>query len=252
MSVLSFPEVGDFVVQLDRVECFAAQGADDATIEIRFIGPVFAYWLELRGTPAIHASALDLEDRAVLFLADNGGGKSTLAAECLRSGMRLIADDISVLARNGESVNVMPSYPQMRMWPELADRYVHGWKNLPWVHPGCEKYRVPVGAEGIGAFCDTPRSVAVAYFLDRRSGDQNARVEIDAISPAEALVGFVAQSFVARPVAAMGLQPQRLRFLSDLVERVSVRRLSYLGGLERLPSVVEVVRTDVLSVRRPT
>ncbi len=46
-----------------------------------------------------------------------------------------------------------PGYPRMRMWDDLAHRFVPNASALDLVLPGCDKKWVPVGSKGIGGFC---------------------------------------------------------------------------------------------------
>jgi hypothetical protein len=56
------------------------------------------------GFELLHASAVTTPDGVLAFVADRGGGKSTLAAEFLRRGARLFADDIVALEDTGGTV----------------------------------------------------------------------------------------------------------------------------------------------------
>jgi hypothetical protein len=56
------------------------------------------------GFELLHASAVATPDGVLAFVADQGGGKSTLAAEFLRRGATLFADDIVALEEFGGTV----------------------------------------------------------------------------------------------------------------------------------------------------
>ncbi|MER6913905.1 hypothetical protein ABT354_19720 [Streptomyces sp. NPDC000594] len=69
----------------------------------------FASRLLAAGWRMLHASAVELEGRALVFLAASGGGKSTLAHRAVREvGARLLADDL-VLVRPGRPVIGWPT-----------------------------------------------------------------------------------------------------------------------------------------------
>ncbi|WDN56539.1 hypothetical protein [Streptomyces clavuligerus] len=69
----------------------------------------FASRLLARGWRMLHASAVELGGRALLFLAGSGGGKSTLAHRAVRElGARFLADDL-VLVRPGRPVIGWPT-----------------------------------------------------------------------------------------------------------------------------------------------
>lgn len=239
--VFRFAGAVDFYVTPARItyslhDPFYAYG-----IELWLLGTVLAFWLEWQGRPALHASAVVVDGQAVGFVASNRGGKSSLATALMECGYPLLSDDILALAVD-DAVYGQPGYPQMRMWPEQAAHFVDEAGALPRVHPYIEKRRVPVGPEGIGAFCDAPQPVRSVYLPDRRPG---APIEIRPVAAGEGLIELVRQSFVARLVDAVGWQPERLPTLARLAQHVPVRRLVYPDGVEQLPRVAEAIVEDV-------
>lgn len=75
------------------------------------------------GKLALHASAVELGGRAYLFMGRAGAGKSTLAAELLEHGARLIGDDLTVLdPREGGGWSVPRGRPAIRLHPDSAIR----------------------------------------------------------------------------------------------------------------------------------
>jgi hypothetical protein len=64
---------------------------------------------DLAGQLAVHASAVAIDGRAVLFVGEGGAGKSTAAAEmCLRHGAQMLADDAALLEVGPGGVSVVP------------------------------------------------------------------------------------------------------------------------------------------------
>lgn len=245
-DVLRFTGVADFYLWRNRVVCHLLDPAHDYLVEILLLGPVLSYWLELRGVPALHASAVEAGRSAVAFLSSNRGGKSTLAATLMQAGLPLLTDDILPVERTGEVYLGRPGYPTMRMWPEEAEHFVGSCQDLDLVHPDLTKCRVPVGPDGFGAFCDGARPLACIYLPTRRDPeDPRTHVEITPVSPKEAVIELVRHSFTPRVVEAVGLQPQRLRVFAELAQEVSVRRLFYPGGFDQLPGVRQAILKDL-------
>ncbi|MDX1503669.1 MAG: hypothetical protein R3325_15025, partial [Thermoanaerobaculia bacterium] len=82
-------------------------------------------WLETRGVPVLHGSAVAVEGLAVGLLGPSGCGKSVLAAELARSGgeASLLADDGLALSRSrGGGWRCLPGPPIVRLWPTGLDR----------------------------------------------------------------------------------------------------------------------------------
>jgi hypothetical protein len=73
-------------------------------------GPVRALLRHLEGRPTLHASAVAIDDRAMLFLGDSGAGKSTMAAFCcLKGGASLLADDLAEIEVVDGNLRVNPT-----------------------------------------------------------------------------------------------------------------------------------------------
>jgi hypothetical protein len=71
------------------------------------------------GNLVIHASAVLLESgRAVAFAGQSGRGKSTLATAFHQQGHSLISDDCLLLKASEKSLQVIPAYPSLRLWPD--------------------------------------------------------------------------------------------------------------------------------------
>lgn len=67
----------------------------------------------LCGYQALHASAVEAPDGAVVVLAPSGTGKTALALALARRGWPLISDDIVTLGRGPDGVLVQPGTPHL-------------------------------------------------------------------------------------------------------------------------------------------
>lgn len=244
--LLSFPGVAVFSVGTDGISYSPAPPERRDLIEVRFLGTVLAFFLERSGVPVLHASAVDVDGRAVAFLGNNRGGKTGLAASFLRAGFSLLGDDLAPLDAGSEPVMVRPGIPQMKAWPDLAHHLLGGIEGLPRVLETIEKRWIPVGPPaGFGSFCGEPRPLGSVY-LPRRE-EASAQVRIEALRPRDAVVELLRTSFLARLVDALGWQPRRLDLLSRLAAATPVRRLVYPAGFEHLDRVRDAVLADLLN-----
>ncbi len=73
-------------------------------------GQVRALLRDLSGDLALHGSAVALGGRAVVFIGQDGAGKSTAAAEmCLTHGAQIFADDAVSLEVSARGIRVLPA-----------------------------------------------------------------------------------------------------------------------------------------------
>jgi len=233
-AVLHFPGAGDFRLGSGFIESYLPEPASDLA-ELRLLGSVFSYWLELRGLVTLHASAVSVDGCAVVFASRHGGGKSGLAAGLVAAGASLLADDLVAVEEFENCWKLRPSYPLMRMWPDEAEHFLGSYAELPRVQKDSEKRSVAVGEGGFGRFQKTASPLACIYLAARVEGADT--VEIHPVSRGEALIELIRHSFSPRLVEAAGLQPARLDRLARLVRSVPVRRLVYPSGFERLEEI---------------
>ena len=81
---------------------------------------MLAFILRLRGLVPLHASAVVVQDHAVLFAGAGGAGKSSFAAAFAILGYPVLSDDIVVISDSGGCVLAHPSHARLSMWPDSA------------------------------------------------------------------------------------------------------------------------------------
>lgn len=201
--LLRFPGLADFEVSADAltVACRPAPDATDETPRHLYLNQVLPLVLSKLGGLVFHASAVEVEDGAVAFVAESGRGKSTLAASFSASGFRFLTDDGLVIEEGDRGFQAMPSDPSIRLWKDSQEALVGAGAKIAPPLPYTSKTRFPAGNEF--AFCQEPRPLRRVYFL----GDGSAPVLTFArMSPTDALVEWVRHSFLLdleeRPVLA--------------------------------------------------
>lgn len=239
-TLYRFGEVVDFYLEPDRITIVLLDAEYDYIVEIRLLGPVLALMRELEGKPALHGSAVVIDDNAVGFVSRNGGGKTTAAAGFVLRGRPLQTDDVIVVDMDGDSVSCLSGYPQMRMWPEAARRLVGRVDDLALVHPKLGKRRVPIGEDGIGTFHDGPMNLRVLFELNRVPGPEFG-VEVARVVGAERVMTLVRHCFLGTPVHGIGLGGDRLVALGAIVDRVPVLRVEHSGSFDDLDRLCDAL-----------
>ncbi|MDD1778827.1 MAG: hypothetical protein LUQ65_11750 [Candidatus Helarchaeota archaeon] len=237
----------DFYIWPEKIVAHLLNPQYKHMVEIHFLGWILSIWLELHKIPAIHASAVATKYGAIGFISSSKGGKSALAAVFVRKGYPLLTDDIlPIEAGEGSTFFGRPGYPQMRMWPDEAEYFFGKYDDLGLVHPKYLKRRVPIGPSGFGNFCSEKQQIKVLYVPERRS--EGADIRIESISPKNALIELVKNSFSARTVAALGLEAQRMKFFARIVLHIPIRRLIYPSGFQYLGEIHDALVKDIESL----
>jgi hypothetical protein len=244
--IVHYAKMVDFYLSSDTIIAHLLDPAYGYTIEILLLGEILSLWLELRGIPMIHASAAVVDENAIAFLSSSKGGKSCLAAAFAQQGHQILTDDILPLEDRHDRFLARPGFPALRMWPDQAGHFFGECENLALVHPQHTKRRIPVGPEGFGTFCSEEKPLKVIYLPQRLGTDSD--ITIDPLSKKNAFFALIQNSFAAGLVELLGLQPQRMKFFSRMVQQVPVRRLNYPEGFNHLSRVVDAVLEDSKSL----
>jgi hypothetical protein len=99
-----------------------APGVDGGDVSIFLIGTVFGILLHQRGEIVLHASAVRVAGKAVLFCAPSGSGKSTLAAALAQRGLPLVADDLCAITLRDGVPMVQPDGCHLKLWAQAIDK----------------------------------------------------------------------------------------------------------------------------------
>jgi hypothetical protein len=191
--LLRFPGLADFQVTADvrSVSCHPVPGVSDETSRHLYLNQVLPMVLSKLGKLVFHASAVEVGDVAVAFVAESGRGKSTLAASFATGGFRFLTDDGLVLEEAGDAYVVLPSHPSIRLWDDSKEALVFaGTETAP---PLCftTKSRFLAGP-GL-SFCEESRPLRRVYFL----GDGSAsKLEFQRINATQALMEWIKHSFL--------------------------------------------------------
>jgi energy-coupling factor transporter ATP-binding protein EcfA2 len=117
------PNIAWFLVRDGNEIVFAPES--DASIEavpIFLIGTVFGILLHQREQIVLHASAVEVNGRVIVFCGPSGAGKSTLAAALGQLGYRLITDDVCAISfANERRPIVHPGGRQLRLWAKAIE-----------------------------------------------------------------------------------------------------------------------------------
>jgi len=231
--LLRFPELADFQVSYDgrSVCCWPVPGVSEASVQQLYLNQVLPLAQSKHGKLVFHASAVEIDGKAVAFIGESGKGKSTLAASFATNGFRFLTDDgLVVELVDGES-RVMPSHPSIRLWEDSQEALIAmGAQTAPPVQ-FTSKARFLAGNEIV--FCEQSRSLGCAYFLGETE-EQEPLVE--PMNPGEALIELVKHSFLL-DVEEKEMLAMHFDELSNLVQKPIFYRLNYPRRFEELSNV---------------
>ena len=186
---LAWAGVGAFVVRRGCQLVVAPDpGAEERVLRLFILGPALAMLLHQRGLLVLHATTVSIADRAVIFLGESGGGKSTMAAVFSSLGHALVSDDVTAVSIGEADPCALPGFPQLKLLPDALLSLGCAPEALPLIHPHMEKraFRVP------GTFPTLPVPLLRIYRLAGEAGD-----DIELLRPQEAFRELARVSYLS-------------------------------------------------------
>jgi hypothetical protein len=208
------------------------------------LGPIMGFVLRVRGIVSLHASAVAINRRAVLFVGDAASGKSTTAMAMGRLGYPIISDDIVPIYENAGVTLAQPGYPRMRLRPASLRMLSELNSDLPPLPQAEGDKRLHFELKsGNYQFQSGPLPIGALYLLADRSSDSSAP-RVEPVSQSDGIMGIVANTYVTRFLDKT-MRARELEELSQLVKRVSVRKIFPHQEPSRLATLCKVILEDV-------
>ena len=234
---LQFDDTGTFDIARGGTNIAWTPGPDGRAELVRadLLGGVLGTALHLQGVLCLHGSAVSIAQRAVVFLARKGTGKSTIAAAMTLAGASFISDDM-VPVETGPPPVVWPVAPTIRLLSDSAVRLrMAGGRP---VVPSSGKYH---HAPFSGVQLEHRRVSLVAIYeltpMPRATPSAAQRVKL---SGADALVTLLRNH---RTGIVIGDADSRalVSRSADIAAQASVYRLEVTRDLNRLDEVADAV-----------
>jgi hypothetical protein len=253
LRIWKFVESGCYRIRYsDGTEFFLTESGDEVwatwpdslTLEdtaTYLLGPIFGFLLRLRGVACLHASAIAVDDRAVVLLGSAGAGKSTTAAAFIQQGYSVLSEDVVALCDQGGSFLVQPGYPLIRLWPDSVQALYGAEDALPALTPNWNKRYLDLTQNGVN-FHREPLPLAAVYILDERSDDPTAPF-IEELPMQAGLITLVANTY-ANYLLDQEMRAREFDLMGRLVKNVPLRNLTPHSDPARLPELCQFILDD--------
>jgi hypothetical protein len=207
------------------------------------LGSVMSFVLRLRAVVALHASAVLVDDGAVVVVGPSGAGKSTLTAALADAGHRILADDLVALRERIDGFQAQPGFPQVRLWPHAVEALRGASDALPQLAPPWEKCYLPLAAD---SFPDVAARITAVFVLGPRA-DEVDRPRTETLRPSAGLMSLVANIRGAE-FADGGQRAHEFAVLGRLADAVPVLALHPHADIDHLGRMATLVRDQARRV----
>lgn len=239
--------VGEILVSADgrSLACHRSAGPASESFNVYLLTRALSFALVKRGWEPLHATAMAIDGKAALFLGECGLGKSTLAAAFLQAGYPLLSDDLLVLHKPHAMLLAYPGSPRIKLFPEMARRFLGDAVTGVPMNPYTHKLIVPLKDRQV---CAHALPVGAIYALAAPSEVRGTDVSLSTLSPRQAFLTLLANTF-NRAILDTARLRRQFEAAQALANTVSVKTLSYQRSLDTLPAVLELVASDLCTKR---
>ncbi len=237
--VAEWPGLAKLSVRRDGTDVQFQPSASAAAVDIAKLqqGALPLLLAHLRGDIPLHASAIAIGGRAVVFLGGAGDGKSTLAAAlCEREGASLLGDDAVVIVRSGDSFDVL-ALDESHWLDVPAARAVGRSAGGPFREGKAPFERRPRAADRV----PLARVVTLAF-----DGREDSLIRLEAVSGCDAVAALLSQLtrfVVDEPHVAR----RDIDALAELIDQTPVLRFHRPRKLDLLAATARFVADNALS-----
>lgn len=237
-SLLRLPGLADFMIDAEgnTTDAWPVPGLDRDACRQLYLNNVLPMALSRQGKLVLHASAVEVDEAAIVFVGVSGRGKSTLATSFSHDGHALIVDDGLVVEPDGPHALALPGDRSVRLWrdsEQLLDAHAtHAAQPLGYA---ADKRRIPAG--DTLRFGTQARRIHAIFLL---GDDPQAALSIRPLPPAQALIELIHYSFlldVGNPATHAAL----MRATAHLASACQVSLLDYPRDYTQLPRVRRAV-----------
>jgi hypothetical protein len=205
----------------DRITVEPEPGVPEKNVRLYLLGSAFGALLHQRGLLPLHANAIEIGARAVLFMGASGEGKSTLAAWFHDHDYPIITDDVCVVRLGPDGIARTSSGQQrLRLWREALEASGRDPLNYEKSFVGrdeIDKFDVPLGSQQVRT---KELELAAIYVL---AGAPEFSIErLGGVQATEAVFAHTYRGFYVKEA---GSQRQHWQSCLDLVRCVPIFRI---------------------------
>jgi hypothetical protein len=233
----NYPGLARFVVRGGRDLAITPHPEGDITLFRLYVqGMMLASALHQRGLFVLHSSVMEVNGSAIGFMGPIGAGKSTFASAFRALGHKVVADDNAALELDGPRPLVLPAFPSVKIYPEIARTLGFERDSLRPMHASQVKEAQCVS----DAFSPTRLPMRCIYVLDREADSQPTR-----LSPVETITEFLRHSVPTRwGVRGDG---RHLKMCSCLAQMVPLFRVRTFKELSEIQTIAQRIEAHALS-----
>ncbi len=241
--VVRWNDICDFEISGDgsRIVCHPWQNVPWGEVNPFIQGRMLPLALNFQGAVTLHGAAVEVDGGVVALLGTSGTGKSTLSASFHALGYTLVADDLVAVWQDGDEPTVEWGPNHVRL-DEHSINFITSQLSEPLkAEPDYDKTRVTLRQPLADVSDGAP--LRTIYLLERVEAGELEGPEIVELSSVNALPAIM-HGISNNSILEKKRLAEQFGLITQMLNRVPVKRLRYPSSFELLPEVCKVVNAD--------
>lgn len=244
--LLRFNGLADFFIS-DNGKKIAYLSDDETppnTLRHLLLNQVIPLVINLRGSEALHASAVLAQGGTIAFIGSTGSGKSTLAGSFLCAEHPFVSDDCLAVSEKRGGIYAIPAYPGLRLWEDSLTWLFGNNRRFESVAHYTTKHQFPIEKKP-KVFCSEQQPLNRIYLIAGPSEvGKDRHIIIEPLTHRDSFMALVKSTF-RLDITDRTMLKRQFQFLERVVSCVSVRRLIFPRDFNLLPAVREAILKDL-------
>lgn len=138
---LNWPSLGQFMAQNGNELIVDTTTTDEGLLSLFTMSEAVGLLLFQRGYFLLHGSAIQLNQKGIVFVGQPGAGKSTTVAAFANRGVGVMSDDLVCIRVNEMGKpSLIPAFSQIKIWENSVDGLQISKRGLDPVREGANKF----------------------------------------------------------------------------------------------------------------
>lgn len=211
------------------------QGADENKIRLYILGTCMGALLLQRKVLALHGSAVAINGKAYAFIGHSGAGKSTLASTFINQGYQLLSDDIIPVLKDKEGYpNVIPTYPQQKLWQESLQKFGLDSSAFSPLFERETKFAIPVHS----SYFKDPLPLGGVFEITKTEEDH---VKINPIQNLERFHTLYNHTFRHSLIPRLGLMEWHFTESAGIIKKIKMYQVQRPSNVYTAPELLEKI-----------
>lgn len=134
-SLMQFMAIGGKELIVDTMT------TDEGLLSLFTMSEAFGLLLFQKGYFLLHGSAIQLNNKGIVFVGEPGAGKSTTVAAFANRGVGIMSDDMVCIRVNKDGKpSLIPAFPQIKIWEKSVEGLQIAKDDLDLVREGANKF----------------------------------------------------------------------------------------------------------------